>query len=799
MAMATGCGYIALLLVVSITHEWIDMRIWHHGMLNDLGARGSLIVELYSKALKRREITTPKATSSNVSSESSKVADQNVEKENNSSIGNIVNMISTDTFRIANFAGVTHECIRSPVELTVVITLLYGLLGNSCFLGLLILLIALPLNHYATIMLSSTQRGLMETRDRRIGTTTEIIRGIRQVKLFAWESRWRERITIQRSEELNQLWKIAVAKILFNIIWSGTPLFVSVISLWSYTKIAGNELTAATAFTALLIFDELRFALNVLPHWMSDLTQVIVSLARVDTYLNGDELSTVEETDCTSPIRIGFENATISWTELYDDNDGSRVSSPSSSDNAFSLRNITVDFPICKLSIVCGPTGAGKTLLIMGLLGEAYISNGNSYCPRSSVSDDMNTDDKDITIRDENWILEDGIAYVSQNPWLQNASIMDNILFGLPLNYQRYQSVIDACALVRDFTLFPDGDQTEIGEKGITLSGGQKARVALARAVYSRAKHVLMDDVLSAVDAYTAKHLYENCIMGPLLSERSRILITHNVRLCFRGASNIVWVEKGEIMLSGDPTQLEKNTNFQYILRHEDVALEMQRSDSEELWSSVTTLPRSKDLSNVSLNSKDDNKQPKILVEAEKRAQGYVKTKLFINWRIHHRWIPLDKEKPPSRDSQCWPVGHASQSIPQALLLLGHVHAPLMHSGVASEHDVQAPPGAPHAVSDLSILRYAVVNIGALNAGRLLFSEMLECVFRAPLRFFDTTPVGRILNRFAKDMETIDSMIGNYIVEFFVALINVVSVLLLIGVIIPWLIAPLAACIPKNE
>ncbi|CAO3679116.1 unnamed protein product [Umbelopsis ramanniana] len=774
------------------------MRIYHNGMLTDLATRGSLFVELYSKALKRRDIAAPKDAAINDDSSKTKNNSNNpAEKKNASSTGSIVNLMSTDTIRIANFSDIFHEFIRSPVELIVAITLLYQLLGTSCFLGLLILVFALPLNHYAAIKLSSTQESLMETRDRRIETTTEIIQGIRQVKFFAWESRWGERIMSQRSEELDQLRKIAVARIVFNIIWQGTPIFVSVISLWSYTMIAGNELTAATAFTSLLVFEELRVALNVLPHVMSDAMQVLVSLDRVDVYLNADELETVEEPDNKGPVRIGLENARVSWTGVHDEEKDDGVISPSGADKSFVMQNITVEFPIGELSIICGSTGAGKTLLMMGLLGEAYISNGTLYCPRTPISDDNAPEDMNASISDENWTVEDSIAYVSQNPWLQNASIMDNILFGLPLNYQRYNSVIEACALIQDLAQYPDGDQTEIGEKGITLSGGQKARVALARAIYSRAKHVLMDDVLSAVDAYTAKHLYENCIMGSLLSERTRILITHHVRLCLKGASNVVWVEKGEIKMWCDPAELEQSENFLHILNHEEMTVEKKEKDLEELDQLITPLSSSETISDMALSLKADIKQPKVLVEVEKRAQGYVKAALFLKY--------------------CGALGGAIYWLAfgftflsaRGFTIAGALWIKKWTDNMGfdnTEHNLQpSDHGIRYYIQVytilmltqlvFSVLSFAVVYIGALRAGRLLFIEMLERIFRAPLRFFDTTPVGRILNRFAKDMETIDSMLCNYVAEFCMALINVVSVLMLIGAIIPWLIGPFTACL----
>ena len=170
------------------------------------------------------------------------------------------------------------------------------------------------------------------------------------------------------------------------------------------------------------------------------------------------------------------------------------------------------------------------------ILSETERVTGNIYCPRSPVDNTILSDN----ITPENWIIENGVALVAQQSWLQNASIRDNILFGLPYHEARYVQVVKMCALEKDLDMFEDGDLTEIGEKGLTLSGGQKQRVALARAVYSRARHILLDDVLSAVDAHTAMHLMSECIMGPLMTDRTRILVTHHVNLCLPSASYLV-------------------------------------------------------------------------------------------------------------------------------------------------------------------------------------------------------------------------------------------------------------------
>lgn len=262
----------------------------------------------------------------------------------------------------------------------------------------------------------------------------------------------------------------------------------------------------------------------------------VYSVRRIESYLDEEEISPpTTNLDPNCRVRIGFRNATVSWIDVPSDDEDedededentttvvnsgnnslqiprststvtfqSATPAPSTYEEAdtFILHNLDAHFPNGKFSIICGATGSGKTLMMLSLLGETVLLEGESFCPRTAVSDTLDTDvniPANITRKD--WILDHSVAYVSQTAWLRNASIRDNILFGLPYIEKRYKETMYACALDKDMNNLEDGDNTEVGEKGITLSGGQRARVALARAVYSRARNVLMDDVLSAVD-----------------------------------------------------------------------------------------------------------------------------------------------------------------------------------------------------------------------------------------------------------------------------------------------------------
>lgn len=304
-------------------------------------------------------------------------------------------------------------------------------------------------------------------------------------------------------------------------------------------------MTPSKAFASLAVFNELRFALNALPDVFVSGLESLVSLRRIEKFLAQPEIQLPHPVMQPPASVISLRSATVRWpvaTTGADSSDGERslpqtprtgASTPFG--GTFALRDVSVDFVPGELNLICGPLGSGKTLLIQSLLGEADVLTGQVICPRSSPDGIFTfAEDHSVLTRDT-WVVPGQVAYVPQAAWLQNASIRSNILFGLPMDQQRYDSTLEACSLTKDLAALDDGDQTEIGERGIGLSGGQKHRVSLARAVYSRAGVLLLDDVLSAVDAHTAHHIYTHCLLGPLLKGRTVLLVSHHAQLILGG------------------------------------------------------------------------------------------------------------------------------------------------------------------------------------------------------------------------------------------------------------------------
>src|SRR5271155_3647946 len=243
---------------------------------------------------------------------------------------------------------------------------------------------------------------------------------------------------------------------------------------------------------------------------------MMVSLKRVDQYLNEEEEiddNSILKSSAGSEEAPSFSNATLTWSKAE------------ANETQFQLRDLDVTFSKGELNLIVGPIGSGKSSMLLALLGEMRLIDGQFYLPR-----------------------QNGVAYVSQTAWLQNATIRDNILFGNEFDEERYWNVVEACALKLDLDMFEAGDRTEVGEKGITLSGGQKQRLALARAVYSPAQTILLDDVLSALDVHVGKFIFEKCITGELLRGRTVLLVTHNVTMAKKAARKIVVMEQGRIV-----------------------------------------------------------------------------------------------------------------------------------------------------------------------------------------------------------------------------------------------------------
>lgn len=382
-----------------------------------------------------------------------------------------------DAKRVSDFCVYYCQFSEVATDIALAVTFLVRLIGwRSLLAGLAVFVILLPINIYVSKRYSDTQDELMKVRDQKTAVMTEALQGIRQIKFSAEEKQWQDKIGRKRDQELKIQWRAFCFDSALISIWILGPVMLSAVSLTVYVILTGS-LSPSVAFTTLAVMGSMEATLAILPELIADALEAWVSINRINEYLQAPE----RDDYITPGSSIAFEEASVAWPSDMQEHDPDR----------FVLREIDIVFPSKDLSVILGPTGSGKSLLLAAILGEADKLFGKIKVPRGPAVQDRYNYKANKTV----WIIGSAIAFVAQIPWIENASIKNNILFGLPFDAGRYRKVVSSCALDKDLQMLPDGDQTDIGANGINLSGGQKWRITFARALYSRAGILILDDI----------------------------------------------------------------------------------------------------------------------------------------------------------------------------------------------------------------------------------------------------------------------------------------------------------------
>lgn len=504
-----------------------------------------------------------------------------------------------------------------------------------------------------------------------------------------------------------------------------------------------------------------------------------VSCDRIDSFLRSPE----KQENTFPGDSITFENVSVSFPSK---------SKISEDEDRFVLRDLNLQFPNNALSVISGPTGSGKSLLLSAILGEVEVLSGNITVPRPPQADERH--DSKATAAD--WVIPSAIAFVSQTPWIENATIKDNILFGLPFDSTRYQKVIDACALTKDLRMFDDGDLTEVGAQGISLSGGQKWRLTLARAFYSRAGILILDDVFSALDAHVGKEIYDNALMGELSNNRTRILVTHHVSLCLPRASYAVQLSKhGGLEHAGSVEELKVTGDFDDIINAEQGA---EIADEEVNPSEANG---DKDTTN------EPASKPKKLIEDEKRETGSVKASVYTKYLMATGGIPfwglvlifyliaeglvigrswwIKIWTSSYEHSEVNLFGFNSTHLPYITTMQQQLQPSVMVSKLNNpffkNHTLGYYLLGYVLISAVSVFfataRYYFIYRGSLSASRNVFKEMTNIVLRTPLRWLDTVPTGRILNRFTADFSAMDSQLATNFAQTASSFLEIIGIM----------------------
>ncbi|KAF7303886.1 ATP-dependent bile acid permease [Mycena indigotica] len=544
---------------------------------------------------------------------------------------------------------------------------------------------------------------------------------------MAWERNFEAKLWSIREKELEMQKITYLMKMLLTTVGNLIPLLFALASFGHYTVLRHQSLTPSIVFTSVIVFNGIQYAISGLPEAILAAVQCFVSLCRIDQYLDSQEVSL----DRNISKHISLCDATITWPGVAHD------------DSAFKLSNVTVEFPMGELSLICGRVGSGKSLLLLGLLGEADVIDGHVICPHSSPDFIAKSLQKHIAA--DEWIVSGSCAYVPQTAWLRNQSIRENILFGLPHSVERYMKTLEACALIPDLDIFEYGDLTEIGERGITLSTGQKARISLARAVYSRASILLLDDVLSAVDVHTAHKIYHGCLKGELMHQRTVLLVSHHLQLCVDRSAHVVALEDGKVVFQGPPSAFHRSNTFHGLInsqqQHSEVT-EVAKSAQAEVLQPLTTRGP------IKLRVGD---APKLVID-EVSSVGR------INWDVWKNFLGAYGR------TFFWVsftigliVAGLGPVIENSYLRVwadaGEAARPLRYVSIYA--------GILSLNLTLRVIHSYILYRGSIRSSRVLYQRLLENVLFSSVRYHDTVARGSLLNRFAKDMQIIDGFIAD--------------------------------------
>ncbi|KAJ5919924.1 hypothetical protein N7454_009759 [Penicillium verhagenii] len=847
--------YAILLFCSAIVQGVADGQALYIGRKMGVKIRAIIIGEIYAKALRRKagastdvarkaleEQEAPKDDKKKKNrifsfGRKKKSADENdaengtkpeskvEEAASQANVGTIINLMAIDSFKVSEVGAYLHFLWASvPVQIIMAITLLYKIMGFSSFAGIALMAMMLPVNLFIARQFNHVQNQILKGTDARIHATNEVLQNIRIIKYFAWEQRFQDIVNEKRQAELKSLRRRYILWSCAATVWYGTPILITFLSFFLYTVVEKKQLTPSIAFPALSMFSLLRVPLDQLADMVAHVQESKVSLDRVDKYLNEEETEKYDQLrDSLSdgPSKIGLQKATLTWGTSKPGPQQSSSSSETGAD-AFRLIDIDVDFPLGRLSIIAGPTGSGKTSLLMALLGEMRLIKGRVHLPGGMANR------ADLPVDPETGLI-DSIAYCAQEAWLVNDTVKENIVFASPYDEKRYRAVLKACALERDIAILDAGDQTLVGEKGISLSGGQKQRISLARAIYSSARHLLLDDCLSAVDSHTAKHIFRQALTGPLMLNRTCILVTHNVSLTVPQADHVVVLDNGKISAQGRPDDVASTGALgdEFLKSRPGSRASsrgLSRVPSDAGLEDETTAAANGTSANGTANKVQKDEKPGL---KESKSVGSVKwstvTMYLGSMGQWYYWVMAVAvfclQQVGSVSTNLWirqwanayqtsSVGPKDDSGTYAAV--AHLKPPTFNVGSVSKMSTWGPPQLSSRMGPttpdgevnvmfylgvyallgvgyiaISLTREAVLFWGSLHASWKIHDRLLKTVMHAKFRFFDSTPLGQLMNRFSKDIESVDQEVAPVAIGMLHSLASVIMIVILISIITP--------------
>lgn len=781
--LGRGIGLAIGLVVMQWSASICINQFLYRGMLTGGMARASLISMIYEKSttISSRARAVGRLAGTDDSRELTAEEKKMLEKEEKNRLkrakggalldavpgypnGKIVNLMGTDTYRVDQASSWSHMMWTAPIQIAVCVALLIINLGVSALAGLGLLFVLVPFLMKAISTIAKKRKAMNHITDKRVSLMQEILQGVRFVKLFGWEESFLKELGTLRRREVRSIQFLLAIRSAINAVSMSLPVFASILAFVTYSLLH-PALNPATIFASITLFNTLRLPLNFLPVVIAECIDAFLSLQRIQTYLLQEDEPEQRTIDLDQKEAFILKDASFTWETTppvkKEDigRDGKRIKKDKSKvtsekpavqtdenlskekePHPFSIQKINLNISKTELLAIVGTVGSGKSSLLAALAGDMRKTNGTITQGAS-------------------------MAYCPQSAWIQNTTVRENILFGRPFDPVWYEQVIEACALKPDFELFPNGDMTEIGERGITVSGGQKQRMNIARAIYHNSDIILLDDPLSAVDAHVGRHMFNEAI-GGLLKDKCRILATHQLHVLNR-CDRIVLMVDGKVSAVGSFDEL--------MATNEDFKQMLSMTAAEEA-------PEKKAEENQEIGAPEEKKKPK-----KKKAQGLMqqeeRASKGVGWGVYYAYIKA------SGSFIVAPIVIFFLFLSQTANILSTIWLSWWTSGryhFSKGSYIAGYVGLGVAQAVFMFIFALTLTMAGTESSKNLMKKAMRRVLRAPMSFFDTTPLGRIVNRFSKDVDVMDNNLTDAMRMYFFTLAAILCTFVMIIVYFPW-------------
>ncbi|CAJ0915429.1 unnamed protein product, partial [Mesorhabditis belari] len=748
------------------------------------------------------------------------------------SVGHLVNLLSTDVMKFDMAFVFFHYLWVSPLLLIGYGCAIWSQIGVICLAGFGAYFLLFPIQKYISTKMGIYRRSVAMRTDKRISLMNEILNGIRLIKMYSWEDAFADIVKELRTKEMDMIRKQASCQsLLMGLFWPSGKMVVLFVALAYYLQ--GELLLAEPIFVASALFNSCRLPVMLfLPIGIAMFQEARVSAKRIQTFLDLDDFNAIEapkeervekddgvhyeltlngtsekkplidngngfstmdswchlEPESSKDAKVILENFSATWESPSEWE--KKIANPEAPMQAQAIKDISVTVTKGKLVGVIGPVGAGKSSLLASVLRETTRTAGK------------------LTVHGK-------VAYCSQDAWIFGGTIRDNVLFGKAYNAELYEEVIEMSALKQDLAEIQNGDQNIVGDRGLALSGGQRARLALARALYSQADIYLLDDPLSAVDAAVGRFIFDKCIRQ-YLKEKVVILVTHQLQFVGK-ADEIVLMKDGAVAVQGTPKELrESNSKIVLQLMHETARTYGVRR-SVSVSSGHSNEPEEFDEEEVF----DENFGPKLEeIQGTSEPSGQIeedRAEGAVPWSVYWRYITamgtcqiipallftffvqilfnftdfwLNLWTTASEKVMKLTNITAVEEIPDFkdnINFFGH-HISLSLDGYMWIFAVTST-----IVVISSVLRCVWVRLLETVASETLHKEMFHAVVNTETEFYDTNPIGRVLNRFSKDIHTMDEPLAFVFFEFILGVLAIIGSVAMIFFVNPWIFL---ICIP---